>query len=415
MDKSLKQGYKVVFAGFGMNLAFGVLYAWSIFSKQLIDQYHWNSAQATMPYTIAIAIFAMAMIPAGKLQDKVGARKIGTLGGALTGTGLILASFFTTPLGLSLSFGLLCGMGIGLGYASATPVAIKWFPSEKKGIITGIVVSGFGLSTLYMAPLANYLTQTFTMFGAFRILGVSFIFIVMGLAQFLVAPKLSPDAAPLVKTTPKTSMPSDSQHQYKWQEMIKTPIFYIIWFIFLCGALGGLMIIGHLSKITALQSGQNFGFILVAFTALFNASGRPIAGFVSDKFGRFKTLSILFAVASITFFNFNHLTHFGTLLIGAAIVTFSYGSLFAIMPSLISDYFGKLHLGVNYGILFSAWGIGGVAGPMLASRIADQTGNYLASFRLAGTLGLAACLCSLTTHVIIMRKKASPQVEEMLS
>jgi len=412
MDKSFKQGYKVVFAGFGMNLAFGVLYAWSIFAKQLIDQYHWNAAQATMPYTTAIAIFAMAMIPAGKLQDKVGARKIGTLGGLLTGTGLILSSFFTTPIGLFLSFGLLCGAGIGLGYASATPVAIKWFPSEKKGIITGIVVSGFGLSTLYMAPLANYLTLTFTMFGAFCILGIAFIFIVIGLAQFLIPPDSNPQVASLSKTAQLTL---NTSRQFKWQEMIKTPIFYVIWFIFVCGALGGLMIIGHLSKITALQSGQNFGFILVAFTALFNASGRPIAGFVSDKLGRFKTLGVLFAVASITFFNFSHLTTFSTLLIGAAIVTFSYGSLFAIMPSLISDYFGKLHLGVNYGILFSAWGIGGVAGPMLASRIADQTGSYLASYQLAGTLGMAACLCSLTTHMILTRKKASPQVEEMLS
>jgi MFS family permease len=144
-----RKGWIVTFAGMGLNLALGILYAWSIFGKQLTESvdkggFGWSKTEATLPYTIAIACFAAMMVPAGRLQDKFGPRVVASVGALLTGAGLIIASFGTpaTILPAVLGFGVMAGTGIGLGYASAMPAAVKWFPPQKKGLVTGLVVAG---------------------------------------------------------------------------------------------------------------------------------------------------------------------------------------------------------------------------------------------------------------------------------
>ena len=188
----MKKGWIVVFAGVGLNLALGILYAWSIFSKQFCETvdkggFGWSKTQATLPYTIAIACFAAMMVPAGHLQDRFGPRIVATLGAILTGAGLIVASFGASDsvLPAVIGFGLLAGTGIGLGYASATPAAVKWFPPEKKGLITGLVVAGFGLAPVYIAPLSKHLLATYGISNSFRILGIAFIVTTTFFAQFI--------------------------------------------------------------------------------------------------------------------------------------------------------------------------------------------------------------------------------------
>lgn len=379
-----KRGWIVVFAGMGINLAFGVLYAWSIFSKTLIDTEGWTRTQASLPYTIAILMFALMMIPAGKFQDKFGSRLIASLGGILTGIGLISASFFPTLPGLVFSFGILAGSGIGLGYASATPAAVKCFPASKKGIVTGIVVAGFGLATFYIAPLTNFLINSYGIFNAFRILGIAFLVVVIGLAQLFKEPEVT------FTNNSNATIEKNEIKDFDWREMIKTPQFAKLWIMFAAGALGGLMIIGHLSKITSIQLGENIGFVLVALIAIFNSSGRPLSGLISDKIGRSKTIMILSISQGITFLLLSKLTTFPTLLIGVAVITFAYGGMFAVYPSAISDLYGRKNLGINYGILFSAWGVGGVAGPMLAGKFADITGSYDMAFFIASGLAFIA-------------------------
>src|SRR5512133_1527945 len=191
-----RRGWIVTLAGTGLNLALGILYAWSVFSKQLVEPvsrggFGWTKTQATLPYTIAIAFFALMMIPAGRLQDRLGPRVIASAGGVLTGLGLIVASFAGpgSVLPALLGFGVLGGTGFGLGYAAATPAAVKWFPPEKKGLITGLVVAGFGLAPIYIAPLSKTLIAEHGIPGAFRILGVSFLVVATGCAQFIRNPE----------------------------------------------------------------------------------------------------------------------------------------------------------------------------------------------------------------------------------
>ena len=173
-----KKGWLVTMAGLGLNLALGILYAWSMFSKQLTESianggYGWSRTTATLPYTIAIACFALIMVPAGRLQDRLGPRIVATAGAILCGLGLIVSGLGRADViwPLIVGFGIMAGTGIGLGYAAATPAAVKWFGPEKKGLITGIVVAGFGLAPVYIAPLSKALLGSQGISGAFRHLG----------------------------------------------------------------------------------------------------------------------------------------------------------------------------------------------------------------------------------------------------
>ena len=142
---AMGKGWGVTFAGMGVNLALGVLYTWSVIKKAIPSEWGWDDADKALPYSIACIVFAVMMVPAGRLQDKIGPRWVATVGGILTGLGCILASFATTVLWYVLGFGILAGAGIGLGYASATPPAVTWFPARMTGLIAGIVVARFGL------------------------------------------------------------------------------------------------------------------------------------------------------------------------------------------------------------------------------------------------------------------------------
>nr|HPI76449.1 MFS transporter [bacterium] len=156
--QSSSYGWVVTFAGTGINLALGALYAWSVFKKPLASAFDLSDKSTALPYSVAIIVFALMMVPAGRLQDKIGPRVVATISGILVGLGFIISSFATPGNALPylvIGFGILAGSGIGFGYAAATPPAIKWFPPEKKGLIVGLVVGGFGLASVYVAPLTD--------------------------------------------------------------------------------------------------------------------------------------------------------------------------------------------------------------------------------------------------------------------
>ncbi|MCR3955314.1 MAG: OFA family MFS transporter [Gudongella sp.] len=385
--KSNKQGWIVVAAGAGINLAFGVLYAWSIFAGKLQETLGWSNTETSIPYTVAIIMFALVMIPAGRLQDKIGPKWVTTIGGLLIGLGCILAGSMTSILGLTLSFGVLAGSGIGLGYASTTPPALKWFPPEKKGLISGIVVGGFGLATLYIVPLSNFLLSRYDVFSSFRILGVIFLFMTLPLAQLV----RNPDK-PVVSTSKNAKPPVEDRTV---SEMLKTKQFYMLWFMFFAGATGGLMTIGSLKPIVKTMLGESAALQLVAFAAIANALGRPMAGVISEKLGRGKTMSILYVLQALALFLFNRLDSFPTVLMAAAMIYFAYGSMLSVYPSACADNYGTKNLGLNYGIMFSAWGAGGVFGPILGGRIADATGSYEMAFYVSAAILIVAAIMGL--------------------
>jgi OFA family oxalate/formate antiporter-like MFS transporter len=399
-----RRGWVVTLAGMGLNLALGILYAWSVFSKQLVETvekggYGWTKTEATLPYTIAIAMFALMMVPAGRLQDRLGPRIVASAGGVLTGIGLVVASFATPGFAAPalVGFGVLGGTGFGLGYAAATPAAVKWFPPEKKGLITGLVVAGFGLASVYIAPLSKYLLGAYGVQTSFRILGVAFLVVATTFAQFIRNP-----AAPAAAQKPADgSAPKAPRPEKTWREMLRTPMFYMLYVQYACAATAGLMIIGHMAKIVAVQSGNAIqtGFIFVALLAIFNASGRIIAGIISDYIGRVVTLGLVCITQASAMFFFEQLQTFPSFVVGAAVVGFSYGACLSLFPAATADQWGTKNMGMNYGILFTAWGVGGVFGPILAGRIVDTTGSYTGAYNVAGLLLMFAFVLAMLSYI----------------
>ncbi|ABS25909.1 OFA family MFS transporter [Anaeromyxobacter sp. Fw109-5] len=398
-----RRGWIVVLAGTGLNLALGILYAWSVFSKQLVETverggYGWSKTAATLPYTVAIACFALMMVPAGRLQDKLGPRIIASAGAVLTGLGLVVASFATAEQTWPalVGFGLMGGTGFGLGYSATTPAAVKWFPPAKKGLITGIVVGGFGIAPVYIAPLSKNLIAAYGVSGAFRILGVAFLVTATICAQLVANP-----AAPLspAKAAAKAGVGPDRT----WREMIRTPAFWSLYVQYACAATAGLMIIGHMAKIVAVQSGNSIqaGFVFVALLAVFNASGRIIAGIISDYIGRVVTIGLVCVMQAVAMMFFANFSTIATFILGSAVVGFSYGACLSLFPATAADNWGTKNLGLNYGILFTAWGVGGVLGPTLAGRIADQTGSYAGAYGMAAVLLLVAVVLAMFSYVSI--------------
>ncbi|MBI5069286.1 MAG: OFA family MFS transporter [Deltaproteobacteria bacterium] len=403
-----RKGWLVTAAGIGLNLALGILYAWSVFAKQLTEPlerggFGWSRTEATLPYTIAIACFAVMMVPAGRLQDRFGPRIVATVGAALTGAGLLVASFATpaTALPALLGFGLLAGTGIGLGYAAATPAAVKWFPPEKKGLITGLVVAGFGVAPVYIAPLSRYLLGRHGAAGSFRILGAAFLLTTVLLAQLIRNP-------PAVASVAGKGNTSDGS----WKAMLRSPTFWSLWLQYACAATAGLMIIGHLAKIVAVQSGGTIqsGFLFVALLAVFNAGGRVAAGVASDRIGRMITVAFVCLIQAINLFFFTNYETTAGFLLGSALVGFNYGACLSLFPASAADHWGTRSLGLNYGILFTAWGVGGVFGPVLAGKIADATGSYQAAYRTATGLLLFATFLAMLSYAHFSVDVASREV-----
>jgi MFS family permease len=321
------------------------------------------------------------------------------VGGVLIGLGCLVASFATpeSVLPALLGFGVLGGSGIGLGYAAATPAAVKWFPPEKKGLITGLVVGGFGIAPVYIAPLSKSLIAAYGVSGAFRVLGIAFLVAGTAFAQFIKNPEKpavaakKPDGAPAVAAKPDRT----------WRDMVRSPMFYMLWIQYACAATAGLMIIGHMAKIVSVQSNNTIkiGFVFVALLAIFNASGRIIAGVISDYIGRVVTMGIVFIMQAAMMFFFPQFSTIGAFIVGAAVVGFSYGACLSLFPATTADQWGTKNMGLNYGVMFTAWGFGGVLGPTLAGRIADTTGSYAGAYNIAGMLLIFAFVLAMLSYI----------------
>jgi OFA family oxalate/formate antiporter-like MFS transporter len=389
-------GWRVTFSGMGINLALGVLYTWSVISKGIPEEWGWTQSDKSMPYAIACLIFSLVMVPAGRMQDKLSPRLVATIGGILVGAGMVIASFTTSPLGYIAGFGVLAGAGIGLSYASATPPAVKWFSAAKTGLIAGIVVSGFGLASVYAAPLTTWLIAGFGFKTAVLLLGILFLVVVVTLAQILKAPPkgyIPPGSAPA-----KKAGVGDKKEEFLPGEMLTTVQFYLLWFMYACGAGAGLMVISKLAAIAKLQVNIELGFVLVAVLALGNGGGRIVAGMLSDKIGRKTTMFLCFAVQAVSILLLSRATSdnpLGTIpamMIISMLIGANYGANLSLFPSITKDFYGLKNFGMNYGLVFTAWGAGGFVLAFLAGKMYDIYKTFAIAYYGASILLVLAAI-----------------------
>lgn len=403
------RGWIVTFAGTGINLALGVLYTWSVISKGVPVDWNWTETDKSLPYAIACLVFCLVMVPAGRMQDKIGPRIVATVGGLLVGLGMILASTTTSPTGYVIGFGILAGAGIGCGYAAATPPAVKWFPAAKTGLIAGLVVSGFGLASVYAAPLTTYLTTAYGLPTTVMSLGIGFLIVVVGLAQLLKPPPKG--YVPVGTPAAKPGAVAEKKLDFTPSEMLKTWQFYVLWFMYACGAGAGLMIISKLVKIASDQAGIALGFVLVAVLAVGNGGGRILAGIVSDKIGRKATLFICFVVQAMAIILLSMTKEGSTLAnpvvlaVLSALIGANYGANLALFPSVTKDFYGLKNFGVNYGLVFTAWGLGGFMLSLLAGKVYDKTQVFTFAYYCSAVLLVAAAVVTFLVRPPQTREK----------
>ena len=381
------KGWSVALAGLGINLALGVLYTWSLFKGAIEKDFGWKGSQLNDPYALCCLVFAFTMILAGRCQDKLGPRLTATIGGLLVGAGMVLISTTNSYTVWVLGFGVLVGAGIGFGYSSATPPALKWFPPSKTGLIAGLVVAGFGLAPVYLAPTSDFLLRNFGLLKAMLIFGIAFAVIVCGLAQLLLNPPVGYSAASAATT--EGSKVAETPNLSPG-EILCTPSFWLLWVLYFIGAGAGLMVISSISGMAKKTMGDS-AFIAVAVMAVGNAAGRIAAGQLSDKIGRQWTLMLVLLIQAVLMFlaipvtTSLHGAQFVIVLV-ATLIGFNYGANLSLFPSFTKDLWGLKNFGVNYGCLFTAWGVGGFVLSRLQQMLKATSGSFTSSFVAAGIL-----------------------------
>lgn len=402
-EQSRNRGKSVVIAGIGINLALGVLYGWSLF-KDAISRaiesgeqggFTWDLATLNDPYAVALLVFACSMIVAGRIQDRFGPRLTAILGGVLVGMGFILISQTNAYWAWIFGFGCLVGAGIGFGYSAATPAALKWYPPRYSGRIAGIVVAGFGLASVYIAPLTNWLLHTQGVSNTMMIFGIAFMIVVSIFAMFLVNPPkdYQPEADLNTGTDRRRNRKGRSRikdNNLSPSDMLRTFAFWRTWLLFFIGAGGGLMVIGSVSGMAKSSLAEN-AFLAIAFLGIGDASGRFVSGLLADRFGRQRSLTIVFGLQALMMFAAIPVISVAEpnallLVTLATAIGFNYGANLALFPTIVKDLWGMKNFGVNYGILFTAWGAGGFVMSRISQALQSSSGDYTNAFVLSGLL-----------------------------
>lgn len=376
----------VLAAALGMNLMLGLNYSWSVIKKALVTDWHWTHVDASLPYTAYTALFAMASVIGGRMQDRYGPRRVASVGALLLGGGVMTSSVAAAPLAMMASYGI-AGAGAGLCLATSIPTCVKCCPPDKRGLITGVVMGGSGLAPAYFSPAAEWLIGHFGLSPAFLIIGGVIFTVMLLMAQFLRVPTggSQPRSAPAAAQLP-------GRPDVAWRGMLKLPVFYKIWLAYFFMSSGGLMIIGHIATIATTQASWDNGFYLVMLLAVFNTGGRVTGGFLSDRFGRVPTLRAVFLIVAANLLLFSSYTTPLLLSFGAALTGVCYGAGASLIALITAEYFGLRNLGANYGIILTSWGLAGVLGPLVAGRAVDVTGEYVIAYIVSAALLFASFL-----------------------
>ena len=400
------RGYVVTAAGTAVNLCLGILYAWSVWKATLAPKgvpagtpmtgpnTGWvtlSESQATWAYAVCGVTFALMMVPGGRLQDRYGPRVGAVLAGLFLAAGCVVAGLARSYLGLVLGFGLLGGVGMGLGYAAATPAAVKWFGPHRRGLVVGLVVAGFGGAAVYIAPLATALIDGYGLTGSFLGLGALFGLVVVAAGLLLRPPPngYAPPAGPARTGGRRPSFGRD----LTTREMLRTPSYYALVGLFAGAAQAGLLIIANATPILA-ETARDVpglarnGWLLAAFGGLVNAAGRVGTGGYSDRLGRLNAYALngLLAAACLLLTpTIIESRNIFLLFIVIGVAFWQYGGTLSLMPALTADYYGPRHLGLNYGCVFLGWGVAFFV-PHLAAVVRDATGRGDVPFYLSGGL-----------------------------
>ena len=429
--------WTIAVSGAMFMMTLGTIYSWSLFAQPLLACFGWSSTTVTWTFALAIFSLGTGAVVGGRWQDKVGPRKVALTGVLLWSLGNFFAGLGTAYLGagwLYLTYGLIGGFGVGMGYVTPVAVVTKWFP-ERRGLAGGMVVMGFGLG----AVIYNFVVKSVPSFAAaaqaaadysaqvaaaqatqnpavlvlaqHHVSAVLDVFLYSGVAFAVLAGV----CAAFLKNPPAEShgdtvASSSDAVARTTREMLRTPQFYLLWLMLFLNVTAGILVISN--AVPMMQELTSLAPAMVAATyggvALFNALGRFFWGAISDRIGSVRTFALIFGIQVVVFGLMDGIHSLFAVAAAYAIVLLCFGGGFGTMPSLIAEYFGARHMGANYGAILTAWGVAGVAGPLFAARVKDATGSYAGAMLPVACMLLGAVLLPL----ILRKPKPSSPVSQ---
>jgi len=378
----------VLVGGFLLSLMGGMSYAWGSFVLPLVEEWGWTTAQANLPFTIMIIIFSITMIPAGWLQDKYGPKKIALTGSLIFFVGYSLAAlmkYFPSPIWLTLTYGIGVGIACGLTYATIAPTARKWF-SDKPGFAVSLAVMGFGLAAVIFAPLKKEMIKIWGVDGTLFVLGIIITLVALVGSRLIKNPPKG--WSPPASSNSNSANIKDSEiiEDVPPREFVKTPKFYILWLALASVIGGGLTAIGLLTAYgeMELQLAPAFAALSISFYSLANGLGRPIVGWLADRWGTIRVMMGAYVIQGIIFLILPWVATSPLLLFSCSLLLgLGYATTFALFPVVVAKVSGTKHLGMNYGLVFSAFGMGAITS-LIGSWLLDATGSFDSAFLLAG-------------------------------
>lgn len=406
MDLKKKRWF-VLGASLLINLCIGSGYAWSVYAGPLVKTFGWTAAATALTFTISNSISPVCMITGGKIQDKFGPKWVIFAGGILFGGGIFLSGLTKSLTWLYVSYGIIAGFGMGLVYGCTIANTVKFFP-DKRGLVAGLATAGYGFGPVLLAPISQSLIANYGVLFTFKALGIAYLVVILVGSQFIMtAPAgYKPEGwEPPAATTTSAVTGKDKT----WAQMLKDSNFYLLFIMLTIGATSGLMIISQASPIAQEVVGVSAekAALAVSLVAIANMLGRIIWGAISDKIGRYNALPIMYIILAVAMFALTAVSagNFELFLLTTMLVGFCFGGFMGVFPALTADCFGAKNNGVNYGIMFSGFALGGYIGPVMAATIkASNNGDYTNAFLIAAAMSI----CGIVVTVIVRKinKKA---------
>src|SRR6266481_4209388 len=380
----------IAIAGVFLQVALGAVYAWSVFRVPLAKQFGWSISEVTLTFTISIFVLGFAAFFGGLWLSRKGPRVVAFTGGVFYGLGVFLASFSHNLWWLYLSYGVVGGIGLGLGYIVPVAVLVKWFP-DHRGLITGIAVGGFGAGALITAPVATRLIQTVGVLSTFAYLGIAYLVVTVITGLFMRNP---PDGWKPEGWTPTASQTSHrAGRDFTLGEALKTWQWYALWLLLFLNTVAGISIISQEAPIFQELVGVSaiVAAGMVGIASIGNAFGRVFWAWVSDLLTRRATFFVMFGLQVLLFWFLPSVTTVTVMTIVAFVVLMCYGGGFGTMPAFAADYFGSKNVGPIYGLMLTAWGCASIVGPGMIAYMRQTTGSSRGALHvIAGVMAISA-------------------------
>lgn len=405
-----KKRWIVLLAACFINLCLGSIYAWSVFSSAMTEYFNTSLGMNVTPgdlaivYTIANSVGPITMISGGWFNDKFGPKKVILVGGIMWGLGMFLSGFATSVGFLIVTYGLVGGLGLGMAYGSTISTCVKFFP-DKRGLIGGITTAVYGMSSVILPPIVTVVVKNTDATFAFKAVGITFMVLIALSCLFM---EQCPEGYKPNGYEPAVKADGAAPKNLDWKGMLKTPAFYIMLLLLTCGAFTGMMIISQASAVAQNMIGMTVvsASLAVSVLAFFNAIGRIVAGYVSDKIGRINTLTVACALAIVglvCLFNCGQGT-VALFYVGLSVVGISFGSFMGVYPGFTADQFGPKNNSVNYGIMFIGFALAGYFGPQIMRNIYAANNAYANAFIIGIIFSVVGIVFTCLYRMVASRK-----------